>query len=382
MKIGINAIFFAPGEGGGIERYLRNLVRALQSIDRQNKYILFTNKDNTGTFDLGNNFREYLIPVSAGCRPMKILWEQLVFPFQVKTTGIDLLFSPGNICPLFLACQSVVTMHDLIPFEWPENFSGIELRVLKALLRASAARSQRIITVSKSSRNQIISHLGVPPWKVAVVHAACDEAFLNYEHTADNSRLVEEELGINRDFILYTAATRPHKNVKGLLTAFSCLKHKYGIKHLLVVAGPAGPDHNNLLDTATRLGINSDVIFTGYISDKILPALYTMASLFVYPSFYEGFGLPILEAMASGTPVIASKVTSLPEVAGKAGILVDPCDIEEIAHAMYKVLSDRRHRDRLAASGKKRAQEFSWEKTAKGILNVLDDVGSSVIKTQ
>jgi len=290
-------MFFAPGEGGGIERYLRNLVRALQRIDKQNEYILFTNKDNSGTFDLGNNFREHLVPVSAGCRPMKILWEQLVFPFQVKKNQMDILLSPGNISPLFLPCPSVVVMHDLVPFKCPENFHRSELQILKALFRATAKRANRIITVSKSSQRQILSQFNLAPDSVTVIYEACDEVFFNHR-TRNKIRLIKHKLGVNRDFILYTAATRPHKNVEGLLTAFSHLKHKYGIKHLLVVAGPAGPDHNNLLDKATRLGINSDVIFTGYVSDKLLPALYSMASLFVYPSFYEGFGLPVLEAMA------------------------------------------------------------------------------------
>lgn len=380
MRIGINAIFFVPGEGGGIERYLRNLVRALQKIDHRNEYVLFTNKNNTATFALGDNFREQLIPVSASFRSIKILWEQSVFPLQVKRAGIDLLFSPGNIAPLFPLCPSVVVMHDLIPFEWPENFGKLELQALKVLFATTARRAKKIITVSESSKKQIVKRFNLVRRKVAVVYEACDEIFLSGDFSDQETGYVKKELGITRGFILYTASTRPHKNVDGLLRAFGLLKKKYNIKQLLVIAGPTGPEHHSLLHTATRLGISNDVIFTGYVPDRILPALYSAASLFVYPSFYEGFGLPILEAMACGIPVVASNTTSLPEVVGNAGVLVNPHNFEEMAGAMYNILSDDKYSSALVALGKKKAQEFSWEKTAKGVSDVFCELGASEVK--
>jgi len=370
MKIGINTIFLVPGEGGGIERYTRNLIDAFQHIDRVNDYVLFTNRENSGTFDLAENFKECLVPVSARFRPMKILWEQLILPFQVKSAGVNLLFSPGNISPVFLPCPSVVVMHDLIPFRWPEDFSNRELWALKILFHLTARRVDRIITVSQSSMKQIIDQFGVPSKKVTTIYEACDKAFLEYPPAEEKPKIIAE-MGITSDFILYTASMRPHKNVVGLLKAFSRLVHEYALQHLLVIAGTSGSDYLKIVKMAADLRVRERVCFTGYISDDILPALYNAASLFVYSSFYEGFGLPVLEAMACGTPVVASDATSLPEVVGDAGVLVNPDNVEGMADAMYRILSDQDYANELIARGKQRAKALSWEKTGKDVLEVL-----------
>jgi glycosyltransferase involved in cell wall biosynthesis len=212
----------------------------------------------------------------------------------------------------------------------------------------------------------------IPRKRVSVVPEACDEKFSTDGDSVKENRLLKERLGIKRDFILYTAATRPHKNVSGLLKAFSRARNRFGIEQMLVIAGPLGSEHAHLLELTKNLDLNEHVIFTGYVSDGMLPALYRSASLSVYPSFYEGFGLPVLESMASGTPVVASNTTSLPEVVGDAGILVSPYNFEEMATAMYKVLSDDAYRFDLVALGEKRARAFSWEETAKQVLGLLE----------
>ncbi|MGA1868902.1 MAG: glycosyltransferase family 4 protein [bacterium] len=359
------------GEGGGIERYLRNLIKAFQKIDHINDYTLFTNKDNTGTFDLSDNFKEYCTPVSARFRPMKILWEQCILPFEVKRAGIDVLLSPGNLSPLIVSCPSVVVIHDLIPFIWPGNFSKAELYSLRILLYLTAKKATKIITVSKSSERQILQQFNIPAEKITVVYEACDEKFLCSPAPIENKKRIKEELGLKGDFILYIAPTRPHKNANRMLLAFSLLKKKYRIKHRLVITGCAGYHHNVLLKMIKDLGLAEEVVFIGYIPDDVLPTLYSAASVFIYPSYYEGFGLPVLEAMACGTPVVASNATSLPEVVGDAALLFDPHSTMQISESLYKVLTDEQCRLALTVKGKRRVREFSWEKSAREILKVL-----------
>lgn len=359
------------GEGGGIERYLRNIIKAFQKIDRKNEYAVFTNRDNTGTFDLRNNFREHYSPISAHLRPMKILWEQFVLPLQVKMVGIDLLFSPGNISPLFVPCPSVVVIHDLIPFRSPANFTKNELLPLKTLLCLTAKRATQIITVSKSSQKEILEQFNIPREKTIVVYEACDEKFLYHQPSAEDKNTVKEKLTIHGDFVLCTASTRQNKNLDRLLLAFSLLKRKHDIKHRLVIAGLAGPHHQSLIKMVSDLELGKEVVFTGHVSDELLPALYGAASVFVYPSLYEGFGLPVLEAMACNTPVVASNTTSLPEVVGDAGLLIEPYNVEDISEGIYKVLTDDELHRQLTNKGRKRVREFSWDSTARKTLSIM-----------
>ena len=378
MKIGINAIFLVAGEGGGIERYLRNIIKALKKLDHENEYIIFTNKDNTGTFDLGDNFTEYFTPVSARFRLMKILWEQFLLPFQVKAAGIDVLFSPGNISPLFVSCPSVVVIHDLIPFVRSDNFSKIELCALRFLLRLTAKMATRIITISRSSEREIMSQFQISSDRISVIYLACDQNFFYSQPSAEETGKLKKQYGIKGDFVLCTASTRPYKNIDRLLLAFSILKKRHAVKHRLVLVGASGRHHRFLLKMVADLGLNEDVVFTGFVPDKVLPALYSAASVFVYPSLYEGFGLPILEAMACGTPVVASNITSMPEVVGDAGLMFDPYDVEEMCKRIYRILSNEERRNKLIAKGKQRVREFSWEKTAMEVVNVLQAQYNSV----
>lgn len=371
MRIGINAIFLVAGEGGGIERYLRNLIKALQKLDHENEYIIFTNKDNTGTFDLQGNFKECFSPVSARFRPAKILWEQFVLPFQVKNAGIDVLFSPGNVSPLFVSCPSVVVIHDLIPFVRSDNFSKIELCALRFLLRLTAKMATRIITVSRSSEREIMSQFQISSDRISVIYLACGQNFFYSQPSVEEIEKLKKQYGIKGDFILCTTSTRPYKNIDRLLLAFKLLKKRHALKHRLVLVGASGRHYRFLLKMVADLGLDEDVVFTGFVPDKVLPTLYSAASVFIYPSLYEGFGLPILEAMACGTPVVASNITSMPEVVGDAGLMFDPYDVEEICKKIYRILSNEDRRNELVMKGKQRARKFSWEKTAKEVVNVL-----------
>ena len=369
MKIGINILFLVAGRGGGIERYLRGLIKGLQTIDRENHYILFTNKDCKGTFYLTDNFEEHVCNVSARVRPAKILWEQLFLPVVARRKGVDVLLSTGNIAPVLHPFPEVTIMYDLIPFIMPQTFTVVERLALKTLFYLTAKRSDTIITVSNSSKADIVRRLGVDESKVKVVYGACDEGFGKAE--VDRQRLRRQ--GIEGSYILYVASRRPYKNIDGLIRAYRLLKDRYSIEHKLVITGLGGRADPALFSLVKESGLEGDVIFTGFVPDEELPTLYSGAELFVYPSFYEGFGLPILEAMACGVPVACSNRTSLPEVAADAAILFEPSNIEEMAHSIHKILSEGALKEELIRRGRKRVEEFSWQKTANKVLSVLEE---------
>jgi glycosyltransferase involved in cell wall biosynthesis len=374
MKIGINALFLVAGKGGGIERYLRGLLKWLAIIDKKNEYLIFSNKDNTGTFERRENFREIISPVSARIRPAKILWEQIVLPFQLKKENVDIVLSAGNIAPKLTFCPSIVIIYDLISFSYPENFSLAEKLALKYLLRRTATVADRIITISESSRNEIKKWLGVSEDKISVVHGGCDENFRK-DHIKGDS--IKNKFGVANGFIFCAASLRRYKNLEGLIKAFSILKKEHRIPQKLVLAGHKEKYFEKLQELVTLLGLQNDVIFTGFITEDELQSLYSSADTIVYPSFYEGFGLPILEAMASGTPVVASNVTSIPEVAGDAALLFDPHDIDEMAEKVHNVLKDENLQKSLISKGLERVKEFTWKRTAEKVLEVIN----SIVKT-
>ena len=369
MRVGINAIFLVAGKGGGIERYLRGLISGLKVIDKENEYLLFTSRDCRGTFNLRDNFKEIYCDVSSTYRPAKILWEQFILPWKLRSYKIDVLLSAGNIAPAVHPCPSVVMIYDMIPFIRPEGFSIPELFALKTLFALTAKMSSKIITVSESSKNEIVNRFKISNDKIKVIYGACDEYF---RPTAiDNKTDNLKRYGVNGKYILYVASSRPYKNIDGLIKAYKILKDRYGIEHSLIVTGLAGKAQSGLLTMAQELKLESDVRFSGFVNDRDLPLLYSAADIFVYPSFYEGFGLPVLEAMSCGIPVAASNSTSLPEVVGNAGLLFDPHNTEQMAEVIYNLIKDSHLRKELVKKGFERVKEFSWEKTAMQVLSVL-----------
>lgn len=374
MKIGINAVFLVAGKGGGIERYLRGLLKWLAIIDKKNEYLLFGNKDNAGTFELRENFREIISPVSARVRPAKILWEQIFLPFQLKKEKVDIVLSAGNIAPKLTFCPSIVIIYDLISFAYPENFSLAERLALKYLLYRTATFADRIITISESSKKEIQKWLGVSEDKISVVYGGCDENFRKDEIDIERAK---NKFGIKNGFIFCSASLRRYKNLDGLIRAYNILKKKYAITQKLVLAGHKEKYYEEMQELVKLLGLQNDVIFTGFITEDELRSLYSSADTIVYPSFYEGFGLPLLEAMASGTPVVASDSTSIPEVVGDAGLLFDPHNINEMAETIYSVIKDKDLKKVLISKGFERIKEFTWERTAEGVLGVIN----SAVKT-
>jgi len=374
MRIGINALFMIPEGVGGTEIYLRELLKAFARTDRKNEYIIFSNKECFGTFNINqDNFSEVLCPIYARLRPARILWEQFILPLQIKKYKIDVLFSPGYVSPLKVPCKSIVAILDLNYYYFPEDFPKLALWTLKILVPFSAKVADKIITLSKHSSEIIAKNLRLPVWKVVPIYLAANK-LAKIDISAQDLFAVRTKYGIKDKFILSVAASHPHKNLKRLIQAYDILKNRYSVDMPLVLVGFKGRGYREVEEEIKKLNLKNEIKFTGWITDKELAALYKSTEVFVFPSLHEGFGIPILEAMQFGVPVVSSNATSLPEVVGGAGLLFSPFDTEEMAERIYQVISNESLRNSLIIKGHEKVKEFSWEKTARETLDVFNEV--------
>ena len=371
MQIAIDIRMLSPILAG-IGRYIENLIPNLIKIDKINQYLLITNnRDLSFNLEGADNFQ--LKKISAS--PLTIQ-EQIVLPTLIQQEQIDLFHAPSYVAPIFRNCSNIMTIHDMIHYRCSDGFRLAALKKLyyRTVLKYSANKANLIITDSLNSKKDIREILGQDERKVRVITLGISK---QYRPIEDNCKidLVKEKYGIGRDYILYVGSFLPSKNVPRLLKAFSYFKHTYSKDYALVVVGsklsPYFPALQNMVE---ELDLGSDVFFTGFVPDDELILIYNGASLFVFISCYEGFGFPPLEAMACGTPVITSNTSSLPEVVGDAGIMVNPYNIEEIAEAMYKLLSDQNLQNEMRRQGIERAKQFSWEETAKQTLHAYQEV--------
>lgn len=370
MHIGINTLSL-PSQRTGGGKYISYLVDNLCRLDRSNSYSIFANRINIHEFHLDD--RPNLDIIDGGfmtnIRPSRLVWEQVFLPRQARKRKIDLFHSPGFVAPLGLKCRSVVTIFDMTFFLFPGGHTLPKRLYFGFFLPLSARKADMVITISESSKNDIIRFLHLPEEKVRVIYPGVDDIF---RPVKDNEKLerVKARYGIRKDFILSVGVVEPRKNLDRLIRAFNLLVREDGFGLDLVIVGKKGWAYGAVLDLPEQLGLEKRVIFTGYVPEEDLPLLYSAASLFVYPSIYEGFGIPVLEAMACGTPVITSNVSSLPEVTGDAGLLVDPYDIQAMVQAIKKLLGDEALRKRMREAGLRWARQFSWEKMALSTLEV------------
>jgi glycosyltransferase involved in cell wall biosynthesis len=375
MRIGINALFMIPGGVGGSETYLRNLIQHLEQVDRANEYIIFVNRESSNTFALVSpNFRELPCPVPATFRTARILYEQLILPFQAKGHRIEILHSPGYTAPAVAPCPSVVTIYDVNFVRHPEAFSRLAAWTLRALVPMAAHRCDLIITLSENSRRDIVAELGVSADKVRTIYPAAN--VLLTKNRVKTAAEVEARYNLRGRVILSVAASHPHKNLRRLVEAYEILRRKYSVDHQLMLVGLKGRDHPVLLELIGKLSFQEEVILTGWVPAEHLSALYAKADVLVFPSLYEGFGLPVLEAMEHGVPVVTANVPSLSEAAGDATMAVDPHDAKAIAAAIHRVLVDPAFRERLVAKGYEHARMFSWEQAARQTLAVYEQAVS------
>ena len=360
IRIGINALYLIPGRVGGTEIYLRGLLSALAEIDQVHSYLVFTNRE-TGP-DLVPpvaNFRRVPQNVRAARRPSRLLWEQTVLPIEAVRLKLDVLLNPGFTAPLLCPCPRVTVFHDLQHKRHPEYFRWFDLPFWRIFLYGSAHVSRLLIAVSAATAADLLKYYKLPGARVQVVPHGVDPVFF--------------ELGRRRRperFLLAVSTLHPHKNLDGLLRAFASFRRNHS-DFRLVVCGLPGFFTGPLNALRDELGLGDSVEFPGWIPRAALHDLYARAWAFVFPSLFEGFGIPVLEALAAGVPTACSAIEPVAGIADDAALLFDPHDPGAIAEAIERVTGDAELRARLAEEGPRRAGSFSWKTTAAATLAAL-----------
>lgn len=369
MRIGINGRFLAA-KRTGVQRAAYNLIRALVKVDRDNEYFLFTAHDQVGNPDWAySNVTVVPSRIREGESFRNHFWEQFTLPRLAHRYKVDILHSPANIAPLFYKGRSVVHIHDLCFVVNPQWYSFSFRTVYNLVIPRLARRAAKVITNSNNSRNDLLQFCNLQAERVSQVYWAVDDLFL------EPAPSPPVELEFN-DYILYVGSLEPRKNIGTLLEAYELLRRDNpDLKTKLVLIGGESP-----LFAEVRLKVKhykEDIHFKGFVNDLVLRDYYRNARLFVYPSLYEGFGLPPLEAMASGVPVVTTMTSSIPEVVGDAALMVSPYDVKQLAETMHSVLADDAVRDRLIARGKEQVRKFNWYRVARNTLAVYYEVYNS-----
>ena len=362
LRIGVNALYLLPGGVGGTEIYLRQLLRALAEIDSPHHYLVFTNCE-TGP-DLvpsSHQFEHCPQPVHAANRASRILYEQLRLPGVLRSQRIDVLLNPGFTAPLATRMPCVTVFHDLQHARHPEHFRRFDLLFWRLLLWQAAKKSSHLIAVSEATRRDLLAHYQLPPDAVSVVTHGVELEFFSLVRQRDDER----------PYILCVSTLHPHKNLHRLVRVFARLQCRHP-QLRLVLAGMRGFHAEQIEKQIVDSGLAGSVEVTGWIARERLYELYRRATIFVYPSTFEGFGMPVLEALAAGLPVACSDIPPLHEVAGEAALYFHPEHDDEMLAALDRLLSDSALAARFSTAGPARARLFTWPQAAKATLGCLE----------
>ncbi|MBI5728727.1 MAG: glycosyltransferase family 4 protein [Candidatus Magasanikbacteria bacterium] len=374
MKIGIDARMYGPKQGG-LGRYIEQLILHLEKLHTNVEFVIFLRRDNWNEYQPSRpNFRKVLADI-----PWYGLTEQIRLPVIIKKEKVDLMHFPHWNVPFFYSKPFVVTIHDLLLLHYPTRrastlgpllywFKNCAFRII---LNHAVKKAKHIFTVSEFSKQDIVRTLGVAEKKIAVTYPTPFEnkkykvENINYHNDTipDTNYLLHDTFGITKPYVLYVGVAYPHKNLDGLLKAWKLFEEKYGTGYQLVLAGKKNYFYNRLTNNLTMKQFNN-VIVTGFVPDADLPALYQGASLYIMPSFYEGFALPALEAMAAGVPVASSNRTCLPEILQNSALYFDPADAEGMANAIFTGLTDTSARQKLLAAAPAVLSLYQGEKLA------------------
>ncbi len=375
MHVGLNLIFLVPGETGGMEVAARELIPALLAeAPPDTRFTAFINREAAAAKDgpWGELLPAVTVPVDARNRVQWVRGEQLLLPRLAARAGVDLVHSLASTAPAWGRFRRVVTVHDLIYARFPEAHAGIRDLGMRVLVPLAVRRSDRVIADSQSTRSDLVELLGAKVERIDVVPLG-GGAVRRVEPLGE--RELRERLALGeRRIVLSLSAKRPHKNLAALIGALARIPVER--RPLLVLPGYPTAHEAELRERARAAGVQQDVRFLDWLSSEEFEGLWQIVDAFVYPSLYEGFGLPVLEAMARGAPVACSNASSLPEVAGDAALMFDPHDEAEIAAAMKRLLGDRVEAARLSAMGLERARRFTWERTARMTLESYGRCGA------
>jgi glycosyltransferase involved in cell wall biosynthesis len=351
----------------GVSVYTRNLLAALPRTGSGAEFIAFHGRDAGPV----SGVRSVLSPLPTWTAPARIAWEQTGFLWQASAQRLDLIHGTVNVLPLAIRCPTVVTVHDLAFLRHPERFPAAKTAYLRMAVKLSVRKAARVIAVSASTRSDLISLMGVSPERVDVVYPGVDPAFRPY--AAHETETFLERHSDGRPYILHVGTLEPRKNIDVLIRAYAAGR-KSGWPHALALVGAKGWMYESLTALVHDLELDKDVRFIEFAGHDELPLWYNCADLLAYPSAYEGFGLPVLEAMACGAPVVTSTSSSLTELAAGACLTVEPGSEEALQMAIARVLSDQDLARRLRAAGLARAAEFSWDETARRTIETYERV--------
>jgi glycosyltransferase involved in cell wall biosynthesis len=382
MHVALNAqllSFRQSYRSGGISRYSYHLLRELRALDGQHRFTAYVSEPPPAELGPTERFTAQVVRPFSGRPALRIPWEQLVQPLTLARDRADLHHGLAYAVPLLWPGPSVVTVYDLSFLRFPELFNRGNRVYLAAMTRLAVRRARRVITISEHARRECVALLGLPAEKLVVTYPAADATFRPLppaEVAAFRARR-----GLPESFILYLGTLEPRKNLPTLVRAYAELRRTTRLPHRLVIAGGVGWQFSDAFAAVRELGLERDVLFPGYVPGDEQALWYNAAALFIYPSRYEGFGLPALEALACGVPTIVSNAASLPEVVGDAALQVDPNDPAALARAMSMVLEDPERQAALRAAGPARAASFTWQRLARQTVAAYESALGGTVST-
>jgi glycosyltransferase involved in cell wall biosynthesis len=375
MKIGISAYATDSGKSG-ISQYVANIVARLPELAPAHELVVFVNEADAPWVRSWHPALEVAVFPDRTAHPVaSIFWHLTAFPRELKRHGCDLVFLPAGNRRLGwrYGMPSVGTVHDLSQLHVPQKYDVLRMFYIMRVLPRMMRRLTRVISVSDSTRRDLESFARVEPERIRVIHNGADLARFSPRDRDAARSAVRAELGLPPELLLYIARLEhPGKNHVRLLEAFAALKRDTGLPHKLILVGSRWNGAELIEAKVRELGLQREVVFPGFVPNETLPDLYAAAEVFVFPSLFEGFGIPVLEAMACGTPVCAANVSSIPEVVGEAGLLFDPYEPEAIADAMRRLLTDPPLRAELVQRGLAQAKRFTWDAAAAAVLEELE----------
>lgn len=366
MRIGVDASRATAQQRTGTENYSLQLIRALLSLGSQHPIRLYFNQPPS-TGPLGSGVEVRTIPFPRVWTHARLSWEMLLRP-------PDVLFVPSHVLPIIHPRRSVVTIHDLGFLYYPEAHTAFQNAYLRWSTRYNGGSAALVVADSLATRQDLVRHYRIDPAKIRVIYPGRDESLGRVDDPAVLGEL-RARFGLPDDYLLYVGTLHPRKNLVRLVEAFCAALPALRPGTRLVLAGKVGWHHDALLARVQQLGLQDLVLLPGYVAEADLPALLSGASAFLFPSLHEGFGFPVIEAMACSVPVVCSNASSLPEVAGDAALLVDPMDTAAWAAAIERVSNDDRLRRELMERGRRQVTRFSWQSCARQVLELLEEVG-------
>ncbi|MBN2167831.1 MAG: glycosyltransferase family 4 protein [Actinobacteria bacterium] len=368
MRIGVEGRTL-QGNRYGVARYLTNMLNHLQEIDPENEYILYTSRpiDRSGLPDK-------IIVKTIRMKP-GILWRHLRLPLAMLRDRVDLHYSPSYFVPMLKLCPTIASVYDITFKVHPEWFAGDKRFRFDEIFWWRVKKAERIVTCSLHSKNDITKILEVKPSRVKVIYPAADDVF----GPVDDKKLItgiKQKYGVEGKFLFTAGAIHTRRNLKRLIEALALARESTGLDLKLLILGEEAPftPPVDIEGTAKKHGVEDCIVRAEYVPEQDLLLLYNACDLFVYPSLYEGFGLPVIEAMSCGTPVACSSITSIPEVAGDAAIYFDPANVQEMADAVSRGLNDDTLRKNCRQKGMERASRFSWRNSASELFELFNEV--------